>query len=795
MHCGCLGVRFWDLLMLQEAVETSLEGAEAAGPMFTGPSSILWVVVCACLLIFALFIIVIIRGRVAQSGKKSTAENETLFKPAGDQADLSFGDETHEPEALSDKNLSDEENSGHTDEAAHQSDDEAHTTPLEQEEDTSLTQTASEQDDVQGEDAIDSSDAIKDDKPEAAPKKNRFAGLFSKKSQDQKSQKAAKAEQDQDKEPDGGAEHAPNDETQTYAEPFAQTDTQTVDNDPPQEDAPTPLRTHNASAFFQHNVEDVEAEVIIEHNEAPQSPELEKVVTDPEEQSQEAQTDQDIALQQETLNEPVTQAAPETNDIMSSATAAFSQQHPAPELQEEPAPEAENAFLAAVPTTAIKQAPIKEETEDLLRQLTAEKEQLAAERAKVQADREAEFERRKQDAAIAQRLRNIEIAELERTLSQQLTKAIDARFSVLAERIEGQITSQMGSLRKTDESAVASATSAFSNETNKLAARFDEHRSTVSAALIALTDRVAQSVSESNQSAPDLSGLYEEISSLRASMREALAERAAMPAASATAMAISSSTIAAPAAQLSDILLNALPPDQYELNAKLNSATGVTTADALILLPALKAPIAVDARFPMDAFYAYQKAAASGEDIEKAQKTFRRAVLRHIVTVAENLVVHDETAPSAFMFAPSEALFTTLHQQFSDVVHDGYRARVWIASPTSLMASLHTMSAALRDQSSISLKTGHGASTSDTDLGAVSEPSAASDDASDFLFTDEQIERVAPFLEEGHKEAMKPDAAHAPYEDLTGQAQKASDNKTDSEPADTNEDKTPSPLR
>ena len=651
MHCGCLGVRFWDLLMLQEAVETSLEGAEAAGPMFTGPSSLLWIVVCACLFVFALFIILIIRGQAARAAKRMDAQGETFFKPAGDQADLSFGDE---PQAVDQ----------HPPESAQHSE-------------TIVTVEVEEPAREQEED-LQPEDDVNEQKSARAPSKNPFAGLFSKKNQE--------------------------DDKKTGDEPVEE---QTLD--PVSE--PTSQDEQPLTAFFERKAEAIEAEVIIE----------------PAPASDESFSD----AKEDTPSKNI------SDDALAAATAAFATQ----DKKNEPL-EPKLADQNEINETAILAA--KAENDALLQQLSAEKEQLETEKAKVQADREAEFERRKQDAAIAQRLRNIEVADMERTLSQHLTKAIDARFSILAERIEGKIAS----LRTNDESAVAAATSAFSNETKQLAARFDEHRSTVSAALIALTDRIAQSASDNTQEAQDLSGLYDEIASLRTAMRDALAER---PVSTAPPAAARPATVAAPAAQLSDILLNALPPDQYQLSAPLRTSTGAAaTADALIKLPALSAPIAVDARFPMDAFYAYEEAVASGTDIDKAQKTFRRAALRHVVTVAENLVVHDETAPSAFMFAPSEALFTALHQHFSDVVHDAYRARVWITSPTSLMASLHTMSAALRDAS---------AQSQSSIQPQKIEPPLKEEKETEFLFSDDQIERMTPFLEETQDaldEAQKP---------------------------------------
>ena len=49
------------------------------------------------------------------------------------------------------------------------------------------------------------------------------------------------------------------------------------------------------------------------------------------------------------------------------------------------------------------------------------------------------------------------------------------------------------------------------------------------------------------------------------------------------------------------------------------------------------------------------------------------------------------------MFLSSEAVYAELHASFRGVVEDSYRARVWIVSPTTLMATLNTVRAVLKD--------------------------------------------------------------------------------------------------
>ena len=56
-----------------------------------------------------------------------------------------------------------------------------------------------------------------------------------------------------------------------------------------------------------------------------------------------------------------------------------------------------------------------------------------------------------------------------------------------------------------------------------------------------------------------------------------------------------------------------------------------------------------------------------------------------------------DTADCALMFLPSEAVYAELHSSFPDVVEKCHAMRVYTVSPTTLMATLHTVRAILKD--------------------------------------------------------------------------------------------------
>ena len=72
-------------------------------------------------------------------------------------------------------------------------------------------------------------------------------------------------------------------------------------------------------------------------------------------------------------------------------------------------------------------------------------------------------------------------------------------------------------------------------------------------------------------------------------------------------------------------------------------------------------------------------------------------MLLHVRAIAEKYIIEGETADSALMFLPSEAVYAELHANFGDVVRQSFEHRVWIVSPTTMMATLNTMRAILKD--------------------------------------------------------------------------------------------------
>ncbi|MBN9676066.1 DNA recombination protein RmuC [Salipiger bermudensis] len=145
--------------------------------------------------------------------------------------------------------------------------------------------------------------------------------------------------------------------------------------------------------------------------------------------------------------------------------------------------------------------------------------------------------------------------------------------------------------------------------------------------------------------------------------------------------------------QLNDIVSKALPTDSYTLQATLSNGR---RADCLINMPEPPGPIVIDAKFPLESYEQLQRA-EKGDSRTRAAQAFRLAVRKHLRDIAGRYIIEGETADSALMFLPSEAVYAELHAHFPEVVREGFNLRVWIVSPTTCMATLNTLRAVLKD--------------------------------------------------------------------------------------------------
>ena len=145
--------------------------------------------------------------------------------------------------------------------------------------------------------------------------------------------------------------------------------------------------------------------------------------------------------------------------------------------------------------------------------------------------------------------------------------------------------------------------------------------------------------------------------------------------------------------QLENLVRTVLPPNAYDFQVQLSNGK---RADCVLKLPNPPGDIVIDSKFPLEAWHHLQQA-----DDETARRAARKQlgadVLKHVRDIQERYIITGETAESACMFLPSEAVYAELHAHLPDIVEKSYSSRVWIVSPTTMMATLNTVRAVLRD--------------------------------------------------------------------------------------------------
>jgi len=145
--------------------------------------------------------------------------------------------------------------------------------------------------------------------------------------------------------------------------------------------------------------------------------------------------------------------------------------------------------------------------------------------------------------------------------------------------------------------------------------------------------------------------------------------------------------------QLEAIVEDALPASAYDFQSVLSNGK---RADCLIKLPNPPGSVVVDAKFPLTA-YRNMLNAEDGAAREAYAKQLGDDVKKHVRDISERYIVPGETADSALMFLPSEAVYAELHAHHPAIIDASYKARVYIVSPTTMMATLTTVRAVLRD--------------------------------------------------------------------------------------------------
>ena len=145
--------------------------------------------------------------------------------------------------------------------------------------------------------------------------------------------------------------------------------------------------------------------------------------------------------------------------------------------------------------------------------------------------------------------------------------------------------------------------------------------------------------------------------------------------------------------QLEALVLNIMPPQSYAMQYTLPNGS---RADCVLKLPEPTGMVAVDSKFPLENYHRMFDAASPAEKLV-AEKQFKADIKKHVDDIAEKYIIPEVTSDGAVMFVPAEAVFAEIHAHHPEVVDYAMQRRVWIVSPTTLMAVLNTARAVMKD--------------------------------------------------------------------------------------------------
>ncbi|MCW8854635.1 MAG: DNA recombination protein RmuC [Gammaproteobacteria bacterium] len=146
--------------------------------------------------------------------------------------------------------------------------------------------------------------------------------------------------------------------------------------------------------------------------------------------------------------------------------------------------------------------------------------------------------------------------------------------------------------------------------------------------------------------------------------------------------------------QLSALVRNVMPENSFEFQYSLPNDT---RADCMLFLPQPTGNIAIDSKFPLESFRKMTDIHIVDSERQLAERQFKQDIRKHIKDIAGKYILPGVTSDGAVMFIPAEAVFAEIHAHFYDLVEEAQRAKVWLVSPTTLMAVLTTARAVLKD--------------------------------------------------------------------------------------------------
>ena len=146
--------------------------------------------------------------------------------------------------------------------------------------------------------------------------------------------------------------------------------------------------------------------------------------------------------------------------------------------------------------------------------------------------------------------------------------------------------------------------------------------------------------------------------------------------------------------QLEGLVRNVLPANSFSMQYSFENGTRV---DCALFLPEPTGTVAVDSKFPLENYHKMFDSSLSDTEQNLAEKQFKADIKKHVDDIATKYIIPNVTSDGAVMFIPAEAVFAEIHAYHPEIIDYAMIKRVWLVSPTTLMAVLNTARAVLKD--------------------------------------------------------------------------------------------------
>jgi DNA recombination protein RmuC len=146
--------------------------------------------------------------------------------------------------------------------------------------------------------------------------------------------------------------------------------------------------------------------------------------------------------------------------------------------------------------------------------------------------------------------------------------------------------------------------------------------------------------------------------------------------------------------QLESLVRNVLPSSGFKMQHTFENGARV---DCALFLPQPTGTVAVDSKFPLENYHRMFDKNLNKPEQDIATKQFKADLKKHVDDIANKYIIPNVTSDGAVMFIPAEAVFAEIHAYHPEVINYAMVKRVWLVSPTTLMAVLNTARAVLKD--------------------------------------------------------------------------------------------------